>query len=112
MRANGGGKPASGKLGPGKIALLEAIERLGSISAAGRHFKMSYRRAWELVDDITRTAGTDIVVTSTGGSSGGGSSLTETGKALVQAYRAAEAAARTAAQPHLDRLSDLTRTKP
>jgi molybdate transport system regulatory protein len=39
-------------LGLGKIRLLEAIDRTGSISEAGRSLKMSYRRAWLLVDDM------------------------------------------------------------
>jgi len=37
-----------GRIGPGKIALLEAIGREGSISAAGRALGMSYKRAWDL----------------------------------------------------------------
>ena len=36
-----------GRIGPGKIALLEAISREGSISAAGRALGMSYKRAWD-----------------------------------------------------------------
>ena len=47
-----------GRLGPGKVALLEQIEREGSISAAGRAMNMSYKRAWELVSEINRTCGT------------------------------------------------------
>ena len=39
-------------LGPGKIRLLEAIGRTGSISQGGRALEMSYRRAWLLVDDL------------------------------------------------------------
>ena len=39
-------------LGPGKVDLLEAIGRTGSISAAGRELGMSYRRAWLLVDAL------------------------------------------------------------
>ena len=41
-------------LGPGKIRLLEAIGKTGSISRAGRALGMSYRRAWLLVDDMNR----------------------------------------------------------
>jgi molybdate transport system regulatory protein len=41
-------------LGPGKIRLLEAIDKTGSISQAGRNVGMSYRRAWLLVDDMSR----------------------------------------------------------
>ena len=42
------------RLGAGKIALLESIEQTGSISAAGRAHKMSYRRAWLLVDELNQ----------------------------------------------------------
>jgi molybdate transport system regulatory protein len=42
--------PAERRLGHGKVSLLEAVRRNGSIAAAGREFGMSYRRAWLLVD--------------------------------------------------------------
>jgi molybdate transport system regulatory protein len=45
------------RLGPGKIALLEAIARTGSISAAGREFGMAYRRAWMLTDEVACSSG-------------------------------------------------------
>ena len=43
------------RLGAGKVALLEAIDKEGSISAAGRAHNMSYRRAW-LLDRRTEPA--------------------------------------------------------
>ena len=43
-----------GRIGPGKIQLLEQIQSHGSISAAGRAMNMSYKRAWDLVDEINR----------------------------------------------------------
>ena len=43
-----------GRIGPGKIQLLENIQACGSISAAGRAMDMSYKRAWDLVDEINR----------------------------------------------------------
>ena len=42
------------RIGPGKIALLEAIRSTGSISAAARSIGMSYRRAWLLVEEINK----------------------------------------------------------
>ena len=45
---------AEGRIGPGKIQLLEKIHACGSISAAGRAMDMSYKRAWDLVDEINR----------------------------------------------------------
>jgi len=44
--------PSGSRIGPGKIALLEAIQSTGSISAAARSIGMSYRRAWLLVEEI------------------------------------------------------------
>ena len=96
-----------GAVGPGKIALLERIERLGSISAAGREMRMSYRRAWELVEDLNRHMGVPVVAAVTGGSGGGGARLTEAGAALVAAYRAIEVAIEAAAEPHLARLAEV-----
>ena len=93
------------RIGPGKVALLEEIGRAGSISAAGRALRMSYRRAWELVEDLNRTLGRPVVTTAAGGSGGGGASLTGAGEALVAEYRAIEAATALAARGHLAALS-------
>ena len=98
-----------GRIGPGKIALLEAIGREGSISAAGRALGMSYKRAWALVDAMNRMLGTPVIETSSGGPRGGGARLTEAGHDLVADYRAIEQAAHEAARPRLARL--LSRAK-
>jgi molybdate transport system regulatory protein len=93
---------ASGaRIGPGKVALLEQIAGTGSISAAGRALRMSYRRAWELVEDLNRHLGTPVVATAAGGAGGGGARLTPAGQAIVDQYRALETVAATVAQPHL-----------
>jgi molybdate transport system regulatory protein len=89
------------RIGPGKVALLEAIAREGSISAAGRALRMSYRRAWELVENLNRGLGAPVVTTSAGGSKGGGATLTPVGLAVVEHYRAIEAEAAAAAQAHV-----------
>jgi molybdate transport system regulatory protein len=93
---------ASGaRIGPGKVRLLEEIARSGSISAAGRALRMSYRRAWELVEDLNRHLGKDVIATATGGSGGGGARLTPAGLTLVAEYRAMEAATAAAAAAHV-----------
>src|SRR5271169_4076892 len=93
---------ASGaKIGPGKVAVLEEIARSGSISAAGRVLNMSYRRTWELVEDLNRSLGTPVVETAAGGSGGGGAVLTKAGKAVVNSYRAIELDTALAARKHL-----------
>ncbi len=96
-----------GRIGPGKVALLEAIGQSGSISGAGRAMKMSYRRAWELVEDLNRSIGAPVVETATGGAGGGGANLTKAGTALVQQYRAMEAAAADSARDYLQALDRL-----
>ena len=98
------------RIGPGKIALLEEIARSGSISAAGRAMKMSYRRAWELVEDLNRNLGEPVVETVAGGLRGGGTRLTPGGERLVQQYRAIEQAATTTAQDYLAALGSLVRS--
>src|SRR5277367_2975339 len=93
---------ASGaRIGPGKIAVLEEIARSGSISAAGRALRMSYRRTWELVEDLNRSLGAPVVETAAGGSGGGGAVLTRAGKAVVERYRAIEMDTALAARKHL-----------
>jgi len=77
-------------IGPGKIALLEAIARTGSITSAAKQLGMSYRRAWLLVDETNRCLVRPAVATATGGERGGGTVLTPVGIELVRRYRALE----------------------
>ncbi len=100
-----------GRLGPGKVMLLERIAREGSISAAGRSMKMSYKRAWELVAEINDNFAQPLVAAKTGGKSGGGAALTERGEELVRHYRAIERKALSATAPHLKALQAITRSK-
>lgn len=90
---------ADTRIGPGKISLLEAIARAGSISAAAREMEMTYRRAWELVDHMNKAFGQPLVVGHTG--STGGASLTELGSDIVRRFRLVEEMAREVAAPHL-----------
>ncbi len=88
------------RIGPGKIALLEGIERSGSIAAAGREMGMSYRRAWLLVDAVNAMFDEPVVATAAGGARGGGTTLTPLGSALVAAYRQVEREALAATERH------------
>jgi molybdate transport system regulatory protein len=90
-----------GRIGPGKIALLEAIAGTGSISAAARAMGMSYKRAWDLVDEMNRLFGKPVVSAKTGGSRGGGAELTPIGQSVVDRFRAIEHAALQAASQEL-----------
>ena len=75
-------------VGPGKIALLEQIGRGGSLSQAARDLKMSYRRAWQLLDSVNGAFPEPVVLTQKGGRGGGGATLTPFGCALIESYRA------------------------
>jgi molybdate transport system regulatory protein len=88
---------SGGRIGPGKIALLEAIRSTGSISAAARSIGMSYRRAWLLVEELNRALREPAVTTETGGPGGGGAMVTPTGERVVGLYRTIESHARAAA---------------
>jgi molybdate transport system regulatory protein len=88
-------------LGPGKVDLLEAIGRTGSISAAGRELGMSYRRAWLLVDALNHMFPAALVTASPGGSHGGGAKLTDYGRGVAAAYRRVEARTRAAMREEL-----------
>ena len=77
-------------LGPGKADLLEAIAATGSISAAGRQLKMSYRRAWLLVEELNGSFQTALVAADKGGAHGGGARLTELGTRVLRHFRSME----------------------
>jgi len=101
-----------GRIGPGKIALLENIDKCGSISAAGRAMDMSYKRAWDLVDEINRICRQAAVERQTGGKNGGGAVLTAFGISLVARYRKIERDAASAARKELQALrSEIGRAK-
>lgn len=94
-------------LGPGKADLLAAIVSEGSISAAGRHLGMSYRRAWLLVDTMNRCFSEPLVVSAAGGQHGGGARLTPLGEDVLTRYRALAADVEAAAARHVDGLRAL-----
>jgi len=77
-------------MGPGKTALLEHIAHTGSLSQAARELGMSYRRAWQLLDDLNHSFNEAVATASVGGTGGGGVQLTAFGKELIAAYRDAE----------------------
>lgn len=80
-----------GRLGPGKIELLEHLARERSISGAARAMGMAYRRAWLLVDELNRIFSEPVVRTFPGRSQGrGGAELTAFGERLIALFRAAE----------------------
>jgi molybdate transport system regulatory protein len=94
-------------IGPGKADLLEAIVATGSIAGAGRTLKMSYKRAWQLVNDLNRSFVKPLVHTSKGGGRGGGAELTPAGRKVLGIYRSIESKAQTTAAIELRALTRL-----
>lgn len=77
-------------IGPGKALVLEAIDREGSISAAGRALGMSYRRTWLLAEGLNKDWRAPVFETQVGGGKRGGATLTPFGRELLETYRAIE----------------------
>ena len=97
------------RIGPGKIALLEAIRATGSISAAARRLGMSYRRAWLLVEQLNEALRQPAVTAAPGGRRGGGAALTPVGERVIELYRSIEAIARASAKQEFRAVGRLVR---
>jgi len=99
-------------LGPGKAELLEHIRDTGSIAAAGRAMKMSYKRAWMLVETLNTMFREPLVDSTRGGLKGGGAVLTAAGQAVLAQYRRLEAQAAAAAAAEVVALTAMLRDIP
>jgi molybdate transport system regulatory protein len=73
-------------LGKGRLALLEGIEKHGSISAAARDFGLSYRAAWNWITEMNTVAPRPLVEAVAGGKGGGGAALTPLGRRVLTAF--------------------------
>jgi molybdate transport system regulatory protein len=89
-------------VGVGKIELLEAIARTGSLSQAARDMRMSYRRAWLLLEDMNVSFVHPVTHASVGGRGGGGVVLTVFGSRLVVGYRQLESSLQPLAGTYLE----------
>lgn len=92
-------------MGPGKAELLMLIDKHGSISAAAKQMKMSYRRAWELVNEMNTCFSEPLVHGAPGGAHGGGTQLTESGRTILKAYHDLIDKSQIAAQHELAQIS-------
>lgn len=94
-------------MGPGKAALLEAIDASGSISRAARSMGMSYRRAWLLVETMNSAFREPLVEAARGGSGGGGAHVTALGQEVLAQYREMESHAAEALAGDMARFARL-----
>lgn len=103
-------------LGSTRIGLLEAIDKKGSITHAAKHVGLSYKGAWDAIDAMNNLSEQPLVLRATGGQHGGGSHLTEHGRAAVRLYRTLEAVQQKLLAnlqdniDDFDRLNELLRT--
>jgi len=91
------------RMGPGRAALLKAIDELGSIRAAAERLQMSYRHVWGHLDTLERAAGRPLILRQRGRETGG-ASLSPEGKALLVRYRELDRRLRGAAAREFARL--------
>lgn len=73
-------------LGSGRIELLEQIEKTGSIHAAAKAMKMSYKAAWERINSMNMLAEHPLIERTTGGKGGGGTKLTPYAHELISLF--------------------------
>jgi molybdate transport system regulatory protein len=91
-------------IGIGKVELLEGIARTGSLSQAARDMRMSYRRAWLLLEDLNSNFDRPVAHASVGGRGGGGVVLTPFGTRLVAGYRSLESHLQPLAGDYLEKI--------
>lgn len=89
-------------LGGTRIRLLEAIEKHGSISKAAKAIPLSYKAAWDALEELNNLADQPVIERSIGGAGGGGTRLTDYGRKLIAMFRALEGEYQSA----MDRLYD------
>ena len=73
--------------GLGRLKMLEAIDRHGSIQAAAKELKMSYRALWGRITATENRMGRQLLTRNVGGASGGGSQLTPFARELLEKFR-------------------------
>ncbi len=80
-------KFGNGMLGPGIIDFLELVGKTGSMQSACEEMKMSYSKSWRLISYAEKTVGIPLLIRESGGSQGGGSTLTKEAEDIIKSYR-------------------------
>ncbi|WP_194767797.1 winged helix-turn-helix domain-containing protein [Tamlana sp. I1] len=73
-------------LGEGRVHLLKAIHETGSLSKGARSLNISYKKAWQLLDSVNKSAKKPVTINSVGGKGGGGVELTQYGQSLIETF--------------------------
>ena len=96
--------------GGGRVRMLEAIGRLGSMNKAAKALKMSYRGLWGRIKSTEDRIGARLVTTRPGGGKGRGSILTPTGERFLKNYELLEDRVHQWADQEFDKIFQDTRT--
>lgn len=73
-------------IGEGRINLMKLIIETGSISSAAKAMKMSYKKAWGIIDGMNKEAKTPLVIKVSGGKGGGGTEVTIEGRKAIKLF--------------------------
>lgn len=76
---------------PQRVALLQHIAEQGSITRAAKAAGMSYKAAWDAIDELNNLASSPLVERSTGGRGGGGARLSAEGERVLRLYQRLQA---------------------
>lgn len=74
-------------LGYGRIELLQKIALFGSIRQAALEMKISYKQAWDFVDQINHRFDTPLITSKRGGKGGGSAVITEEGIKFIEIFK-------------------------
>ncbi|HEY7000506.1 MAG TPA: hypothetical protein VH330_02085 [Candidatus Udaeobacter sp.] len=94
-------------LGPGKMELLGHIEATGSLATAAKKMRMSYMKAWTLVQELNKASDRPMVDMFRGGVGGGGAKVSQFGKKILALYQSMERESTKAATPYRRKLAKL-----
>lgn len=104
--------PGGNRIGPGKIHLLELVETQGSLSRAAEAMGISYRRAWQFVQQINATFDRPAIATPEHGHGGAAAKLTDFGRELIAKFRELEEVANSEGRSVLNWLARHENSKP
>jgi molybdate transport system regulatory protein len=96
-------------LGPGKVELLRVLAKAGSLNEAAKRLRMSYTRAWSLVNKMNDCFREPLIVPVRGGQSGGGMKVTKAGRKALALYEEIEFTALVSSATSWRRLQKLLR---
>ena len=100
--------PNGARFGPGKAALLTAVDDLKSINGAAKSLNMSYPRALKLILQMNDSFTQPLILAQHGGVKGGGADLTDFGRQVLAEYQSLCLLCRSTASDHLEKLTDMT----